>query len=166
MSRIERLSADHRLDDFSSGDDELDTWVRTSGETADRAGSARVYVRIDDEAVDGYFAIVPHVVRRSDLPPAVGRGSPDSVPGFLLARLALSEERHGAGHGGELLVDALTVTLDAIRVGGGRLIVVDAIDHRAHGFYEHFGFKPLPEDDGRLVMKASTAAASVGAEWP
>lgn len=167
MPRIERLNADHQVEDFSSGNDDLDTWLRTSGQTADRAGSSRVYVRIDDDdALDGYFAIVPHVVRRADLPSAVGRGSPDSVPGFLLARLALSDDRQGVGKGGELLVDALAVTLDAIRVGGGRLIVVDAIDHRAHGFYEHFGFRPLPEDDGRLVMKASTAAASVGVAWP
>lgn len=167
MPRIERLNADHHIEDFSSGNHDLDDWLRGSGQTADRAGSARVYVRIDDgDAVDGYFAIVPHVVRRSDLPPGVGRGSPDSVPAFLLARLALSDDRHGVGQGGELLVDALRVTLDAIRVGGGRLIVVDAIDLRAHGFYEHFGFRPLPEGDARLVMKASTAAASVGVAWP
>jgi len=166
VPRIERLSTDHRLDDFSSGNDDLDTWLRTSGQTSDRAGSARVYVRIDDgDAVDGYFAIVPHVVRRSDLPPAVGRGSPDSVPGFLLARLALSGNSQGIGQGGELLVDALRVILDAIRIGGGRVIVVDAIDQRAHGFYEHFGFRPVPDDDGRLVMKASTAAASIGETW-
>lgn len=166
MPRIERLSADHHVEDFSSGNHDLDDWLRASGKTADRAGSARVYVRIDDgDAVDGYFAIVPHVVRRSDLPPAVGRGSPDSVPGFLLARLALSGDSQGIGQGGELLVDALRVILDAIRIGGGRVIVVDAIDQRAHGFYEHFGFRPVPDDDGRLVMKASTAAASIGETW-
>lgn len=63
-------------------------------------------------------------------------------------------------------MEALRTTLEAIRVGGGRVIVVDAIDDHAYNFYKHFGFKPIPETDGRLVMKASTAAASVGVAWP
>ena len=54
----------------------------------------------------------------------------------------------------------------AIRIGGGRVIVVDAIDDRARGFYEHFGFRAVPADPNRLVMKASTAAASLSREWP
>jgi predicted GNAT family N-acyltransferase len=88
------------------------------------------------------------------------------IPGFLLARLALSDHLHGRGHGGELLVGALDTTLTAIRIGGGRLVVVDAIDQRAHDFYLHFGFRPIPANVSRLVMKASTAAASLSVDWP
>jgi hypothetical protein len=46
------------------------------------------------------------------------------------------------------------------------LIVVDAIDQRAHDFYLHFGFRPTPANPSRLVMKASTAAASLSVDWP
>ncbi len=67
--------------------------------------------------------------------------------------------------GGELLTAALEMTLDAIRIGGGRVIVVDAIDDHAHTFYEHFGIRPTSSRPGRLVMKASTAAASLGIDW-
>ena len=63
-------------------------------------------------------------------------------------------------------MEALRTLLEAIRIGGGRVIVVDAIDDNAPSFYEHFGFKPIPDTAGRLVMKASTAAASVGVDWP
>jgi predicted N-acetyltransferase YhbS len=91
---------------------------------------------------------------------------PDVVPGFLLARLALAERLHDRGHGGELLADALLTSLDAIRVGGGRVIVVDAIDDNAHQFYQHFGFRPIAADDDRLVIKASTVATSLGLDWP
>jgi hypothetical protein len=58
------------------------------------------------------------------------------------------------------------MTLDAIRAGGGRVIVVDAIDDNARGFYEHFGFRAIPADPDRLVMKASAAAASLSLPWP
>jgi GNAT superfamily N-acetyltransferase len=114
----------------------------------------------------GYFAIAPHNVRREELPSAVGRGAPDVIPGYVLARLAVSENLHGRGHGSALPATALETVLSAIRVGGGRVVVVDAIDDRATGFYEHFGFRAVPGNPRRLVMKASTAAASLSIEWP
>ena len=166
MPRFERLTPEHPIESFASGNADLDVWLREAGVTADRAGTARVYVWLDDDQVIGYFGILPHVVRRDDLPSSVGRGAPEVIPGFLLARLALSEHLHGRGHGGELLVGALDTTLTAIRIGGGRVIVVDAIDQRAHDFYLHFGFRPTPANPGRLVMKASTAAASLSVDGP
>ncbi len=167
MPRFERLSSEHPTPSFGCGNDHLDSWLRTAAETADRAGTARVYVWLDDQhPVIGYFAILPHSIRREDVPSSLGRGAPDAIPGFLLARLALSEDLHGDGLGGELLAGALETTLAAIRVGGGRLIVVDAVDDRAHGFYTHFGFRAVPANPNRLVMKASTAAASLSIAWP
>ena len=105
-------------------------------------------------------------MRRGDIPPGIGRGAPDTIPSYLLARLAVAEDLHGEGQGGALLALALEKTLDAIVIAGGRLIVVDAIDQPAADFYGHHGFKPTPADPGRLVMKASTAAASLGVTWP
>ena len=61
---------------------------------------------------------------------------------------------------------AVEKTLAAIRVGGGRVSVVDAIDDRAAAFYEHFGFRAIPANPHRFVMKASTAATSLAIDWP
>lgn len=166
MPRFERLAPEHNVLPFASGNPELDTWLHDAAHTADRAGTARVYVWLDGEDVVGYMAVVPHTIRREEVPSAVGRGAPDVIPGFLLARLALSQHLQGTGRGGELLAGALEVTLDAIRAGGGRVIVVDAIDDNARGFYEHFGFRAIPANHDRLVMKASTAAASLSLPWP
>jgi GNAT superfamily N-acetyltransferase len=166
VPRVERITAEHEVDTFSSGNESLDSWLVVSGLDSDRAGTARVYLWLDEMVVLGYFAIAPHVVRRDTTPPSVGRGAPEVIPAVLLARLALAERAHGIGKGGELLSDALRFSLEAIRVGGGRLIVVDAIDQNAHDFYEHFGFRPAVGSPGRLVMKASSAAASLGVKWP
>jgi GNAT superfamily N-acetyltransferase len=167
VSRFERLSPEHDLQSFTSGDDDLDSWLRNAAITADRAGTARVYLWIgDDEQIIGYYAVVPHGIRREDVPSSVGRGAPDVIPGFLLARLAVSEQFQRQHLGGDLLAEALTTILHAIRIAGGRVIVVDALDERAHGFYEHFGFRSLPLNDHRLVMKASTAATSLSIDWP
>lgn len=163
---VERLSAAHVTDTFTSGNAELDHWLRHAALTSDRAGTARVYVTTEAARVIGYFAVLPHEVRRADTPPGIGRGAPDTLPSYLLARLALAEDLHGGGRGGELLALALGKILDAIAIGGGRLIVVDAFDQAAANFYRHHGFKPTPTDPARLVMKASTAAAALGIAWP
>jgi GNAT superfamily N-acetyltransferase len=167
VPRVERLNQAHPIHHFLSTNVELDGWLHDAALTADRAGTARVYVWVAEPIqVVGYFAILPHVVRRQDLPTTVGRGAPDVIPSVLLARLALAAHLHGGGHGGELLAAALETTLTAIEIGGGRVIVVDAIDDAAKGFYEHFGFRSVPGDERRLVMKASTAAASLSHPWP
>lgn len=132
---IERLGPAHQVDGFSCGNEELDSWLHNTALTADRAGTARVYVDVDDATVLGYFALSPHLVQRVDIPPRIGRGAPETIPSFLLARLALAQD-------------------------------VDAIDEGAAAFYEHHGFRPTPTGPFRLVMKASTAAASVGIDWP
>lgn len=165
MAHVELLTEHHGVDGFSSGNDELDRWLAEAALTAQRAGTSRVYVWVEDQTVIGYFAFLPHTVQRLELPPSIGRGSPDAVPGFLLGRLALATELHGSGRGGELLALALEHVLGAIRAGGGRVIVVDAIDDNAVGFYEHFGFKSLPEQPDRLFLKASSAAASLDIDW-
>lgn len=167
MSRFERLAPERGIQSFTSGNNDLDSWLRDAAITADRAGTARVYLWIgDDERIIGYYAVIPHGIRREEVPSSVGRGAPDVIPGFLLARLALSEQLHGQHLGGDLLAEALITILKAIRIAGGRVIVVDAIDERARGFYEHFGFRSLPLNDYRLVMKASTAANSLSIDWP
>ena len=167
MARFERLSPEHPIQAFASGNNDLDIWLRDAACTADRAGTARVYAWLDDAGeVIGYFAILPHSIRRRELPSSIGRGAPDLIPGFLLARLALAEQFHGLGLGAQLLAGALEMVLAAIRLGGGRIIVVDAIDDHARGFYKHLGLRSLPDDPNRLVMKASTVAASLSIDWP
>jgi GNAT superfamily N-acetyltransferase len=113
------------------------------------------------------MSLCPHEIRRDVLPPKIGRGAaPNVIPAILLARLALDRRLHGEGLGAQLLVDAVGRAVDAVRLAGGRFIVVDALHDRAAGFYLRFGFQEGPEVPLRLVMKASDAAASLGLPWP
>lgn len=129
------------------------------------SGRNRTCLRGHRQQIAGYFAIVPHQVRRADIPSSVGHGGPTTIPGFLLARLAIRRDLQGEGRGGELLVLALERILEAIAIAGGRIIVVDALDDRAAAFYRHFGFAAAALGADRLVMKASRAAATLGVEW-
>lgn len=160
----EPLGDGHAIADFSCGVVELDAWLKRSARTAAAKHVGRTYVWVTDKApgeVLGFFTLAPHVVRRAEVPGRTGRGSPDSIPAILLARLALTHTLHGQGHGGRLLVDALHCTLDAVALAGGRLVVVDAIDHDATAFYEHYGFTRLPEHQ-RLYRKVTDIARDLG----
>lgn len=124
----------------------------------------RTYVCVDgdpDPPVLAYFTLAPHLVRRQDVPGRVGRGSPDAIPAILLARLALDVRLHAQGFGAAVLVDALERVVDAVTIAGGRLVVVDAIDARAAGFYEHFGFRRILGHQ-RLYRKVSDIARDLG----
>ena len=164
--RVAALDDSHDLTAFRSGNLELDGWLRDHARHATAQGT-RTYVLVDDQdAVAGYFAIVPHVVDRGDAPKKLARGAPHQIPAILLAKLALSEGLHGQGLGAELLVRALGTIVAAARAVGGKLVIVDAIDDQAVAFYRHHDFEPLPDRPDRLVMKLSTAAQALGIVWP
>lgn len=159
----EALAEHHLLEQFSSGNDALDTWLRNYAHHAQSMRTARTFVwHAGDRVAVAYFSLAAHLVVRADLPPKVGRGSPEAIPAVLLARLALDRELHGRGLGGELLLDALSRAVQASEVAAARLVVVDAIDQAAVAFYEHHGFITVPGNRQRLVQKVSDIAAALG----
>lgn len=165
--RVEPLTDGHDLDAFACGHPALDTWLREHAHQATRQGT-RTYLLIEGrtEAVVGYYAIAPHLMERDATPRRIGRGAPRQIPAILLAKLALHERLHGQGLGPELLVHALTTIVTAARAAGGRLIVVDANDDTAAGFYRAHDFEPTPGDPHRLILKLSTVAKALGLPWP
>ena len=165
--RQERLEPRHDLSAFRCGHQTLDDWLKGAALNSERMGTARTRVWVEpQDAVIAYFSLAPHLVMRDDIDHRLGRGSPHAIPSILLARLALDRTRQGRGEGSLLLVDSLTVAIEGMRDLGGRLIVVDAIDAKAHAFYRKHGFTPCPGRPDRLVMKASDAAVSLGLPWP
>ncbi|WP_341359269.1 GNAT family N-acetyltransferase [Georgenia sp. M64] len=108
-------------------------------------------------SVRAYYAVAPTQLNRADgLSRSMSAGY-TSVPAYLVARLAVDLELQGRGLGAELLLDALELVVEAAELGGGRLVVVDAIDEMARAFYEHHGFTRIGGSD-RLVIKVATVA--------
>lgn len=164
--RVVALDESHDLESFTSGNIELDHWLRLHARNATGQGTRTLVVIDERDTIVGYFAIAPHVLDRDDVSKKLGRGAPRQIPAILLAKLALSADLHGQGLGAELLVRALATILDAARAAGGKVVVVDAIDEGAAAFYRHHDFEALPDRPDRLVMKLSTAARALGVGWP
>jgi GNAT superfamily N-acetyltransferase len=158
----EPLTEEHDLASFESGQPVLDDWLRRSAAHAEGIRTARTFVwHAGDRRVVAYFSLAAHLVVRADLPRRIGRGSPDTIPAVLLARLALDRTLHGRGLGGELLWDALSRAVAASRLAAARVVVVDAIDAAAVRFYQHHGFVAVPGNPNRLVQKISAVAAAL-----
>jgi len=157
------LEPHHQTDTFKSSNDELTTWLQRSALLAQAKGTGRTYVWTDDaNRVVAYFTVSPTMLHREILPKNAGHGEPETLPAYLIGRLALDESLAGKGLGGDLLRSALEVTCNASQLAGGRYILVDAIDDNAAGFYKHHGFKAEVGGGRRLFFKVSQAIESLG----
>ncbi|MCO5316609.1 MAG: GNAT family N-acetyltransferase [Solirubrobacterales bacterium] len=162
MFRSARLAADHDTTRFDCGVTALDEWIRTQALRAERAGvtATTVWTRPGDQQVLGFHSIAPTTVSREELPTKGIAAGFTTIPGYLLGRLALDRDLQGRKLGSQLLLDAIETIVVAAERGGGRVIVVDAIDDRAVSFYRHHDFIPIG-DSRRLIMKIATARQAV-----
>lgn len=163
--RVERLDAGHDLGAFSSGNEELDDWLRRHARAAQAMDSARTFVLMRSQVVIGYFSLTMGSVRRADAPAKLVRGLPQYPVGtVLLARLAIDHSAQGEGLGSRLLAHALRKATSAGEAAAARLVVVDAIDASAATFYIRHGFVATPEHPLRLYRRIKDIRASFGSE--
>ena len=155
----------HDFSAFECGVESLDRWLRNEARPGHRSGASRTHVWTEpgDARVKGYYTITPTAVRPEGLSRRNLGGLSGDVPGYLLAKLALSQELRGRQPrlGPDLLLDALETIVNAADAAGGRLIVVDTLDAQAHAFYERADFQSITGSD-RLVMRVSTARDALG----
>lgn len=147
----------HDASAFDSGQPTLDDWLRKSARDSDRRNLTRTYIwHRGDAIVLAYYTLMPYFIEREALGKKQGRGLPDRIPCYLLARLALHRELHGHRLGSQLLASALTRAALGSRDLGGRYVVVDAVNAAAASFYRHHGFEPIPTREDRLVLATKT----------
>ncbi len=164
-----QLEDEHIIEGFDCGKDSLNDWLSGQATRAHSGGHARVQVwtPLGEPKVCAYYAICPtEVIRADDGVSGSLAGGYSRISGFLIARLALDNSIHGNGYGEQLLLDALGVAVAAAEIGGGRLIVVDALDDDAQRFYEKYDFVPVKNRERRLVMKVSTAVKALAERFP
>ncbi|WP_067694209.1 GNAT family protein [Actinoplanes awajinensis] len=161
------LQPQHDLAGFDCGKEPLNAWLTQQSRRAQEAGTARTYVwtASGSDTARAYYSIAPTQVVRDGLTRSQ-TGGYSIIPAYLLARLAIDQSLHGRGLGAELLFDAVDRMVRAAAIGGGRLIVVDALDDNAAKFYLRHDFTPIKNNPRRLVMTMATARAALGVEGP
>lgn len=163
LSPVQLLRPGHDLAGFGCGHAELDHWLRTFALESQQRDVARTFVVCRGEhRVVGFYSLTMGAVRVAEAPKRLVRGLPNYPIGMvLLARLAIDRKEQGIGLGAELLADALLRALHAGESAAARLMVVAALDDRAAGFYQRFGFIPAPEHPHRLFLRIKDVRASL-----
>ena len=151
--RVEKLRADHNLEGFDCGREELNRYVLRYAWTNQQAGAAQTYVGLVGNSVVGYHTLAVGQVSREEGPERLTKGlARHPVPIMLLAQLAVDRLWQGQGVGKALLKDAMQRTLQAADIAGIRALAVHAKDEDARNFYQRFDFIPSPTDPMHLFV--------------
>jgi len=151
--RVEKLRADHQVEGFDCGREELNRYLLRYAWQNQQAGAAQTYVGVVGESVVGYYSLAVGQATREEAPERLTKGlARHPVPIMLLARLAVDRRWQGQGIGKALLGDALRRTLQAADIAGIRAFAVHAKDEAARNFYQRFDFVPSPTDPLHLFV--------------
>jgi GNAT superfamily N-acetyltransferase len=158
----EKLTSAHQLEDFDSGIEQLDTWLKRRALGNEAEGASRTYVVCVGEVVVGYYCLANGAVANNLAPGKVKRNMPDPIPVMVIGRLAVDRHWQGRGIGKGLLRDAILRTLKASEIAGIRAILVHAISEEAKQFYEQYRFTASTLEPLTLMVKVTDAIASLG----
>jgi ribosomal protein S18 acetylase RimI-like enzyme len=156
------LAEEHDVAGFDCGNETLNRWLASHALASQRADLARTYLALDGDTVAGYVSLTTGSIRREDAPKRYARGMlRHPIPTVLIARLAVDRRHQGHRLGSRLLAEALRRAVAASDAVAARLVVVDAIDEAAAGFYRRWGFVDVPENPLRLYRKIADIRRSL-----
>lgn len=162
FSAPQKLSPEHDLSDFHSGEQALDDWLRRRAMQNESLGASRTYVVCVKNKVAGYYSLAVGAAAHTDSPGRVRRNMPDPIPVMILARLAVDKAFQGQGVGIGLLRDAILRTMQAAEIAGIRALLVHAISEDAKRFYTRCGFMSSPIHPMTLMITLSEAEKELG----
>jgi len=154
--RVVMLDEKHDRGSFSCGVESLDRYLKTQAGQDVRRKANAVFVLSEREAptrIIGYYTLCAMALSQGDVPKAARKHIPryPLVSATLIGRLAVSKDRQGQRLGAVLLADALQRAFESASTVGTSMVIVDALDEQAAGFYAAHGFVRLP-DSLRLVL--------------
>ncbi|MFT2215517.1 GNAT family N-acetyltransferase [Rhizobium giardinii] len=156
----EAITKKHDRKAFDCGDPDLNLFLQRYARQSHEQGGAKTFLAIDDrdgQTIHGFYSLAPAALTYQKTPEIVRRGlAQHDVPGFRLARLATDLRQQGRGLGGQLLAAAALRCIRAAREVGGVILIIDAKDDRAAGWYASYGALPLTDAPRTLVMSLAT----------
>lgn len=157
----EPLCSTHELEDFDSGNAELDDWLKRRALKNEQGGASRTYVVCIGHKVIAYYCLAAGAVANINAPGRVRRNMPDPIPVIVIGRLAVDRSCQGKGFGRALVRDAVLRTLQAAKIMGIRAILVHAISEQAKQFYEKCGFTACKIEPMTLMVTVADALAAL-----
>jgi GNAT superfamily N-acetyltransferase len=161
LSAPRPLAPEDQIEEFQSGVEPLDDWLRRHASRNEAEGGSRTFVVCAGRRVVGYYSLAASSLLPNIATGRVRRNMPNPVPVVLLGRLAIDRGWQRRGPGGDLLRDATLRVLAAGDAIGVRAMLVHAISPEAAAFYERHGFRPSPTEPMTLMITLTEAARSL-----
>ncbi|MDF1602017.1 GNAT family N-acetyltransferase [Nocardioides sp. YIM 152315] len=162
--QIVPLDNTHALNEFSSGEQSLDDWLRKHALANQIIHSSRTFVLVEPDSprVWGYYSLTVASIQREDATKTARSGMPQAydIPAVLLARLARDEKRRAEGLGPLLLADAVLRTIRMSQDAGVRVLAVHAVNDKARSWYIEHDFLPSPIHDRLLMLSVPDLLAT------
>lgn len=155
------LVAEHRVDDFQCGVEELDVWLKQRALKNQQSGVSRTFVICGDRQVIGYYSVASAQLHRPIATSRLRRNMPEEIPAALIGRLAVDRNCQARGLGADLVFDAVRRIAGAADHLGVRLILIHAISEQACAFYERLGFERSPVERWTLMTTVADAMAAM-----
>ena len=131
------------LDEFDSGDSDLNDFIRQSAKGYESRRLARTYVCLQDGRPVGYYSLCADAIRlsKAERLESFGKAKPHAeYPAAKIARLAVDKRKQGTGLGRRLVQHAVGQSLAVSATIGCRFVTVDAYP-AATAFYAKLGFQ-------------------------
>ena len=148
------------LQSFDCGIPELNEYLKRYAGQNHRKGLGKTGVLIPSAGSPvavGYHTLSMAQVDLRFLAEKHRKGMPRyPVPAVRLARLAVDRKWQGQGLGELLLVDAIRRAVLAAQSVAAKLMIVDAMNQRAEGFYIQYGFEPFKSESCSLAASMDT----------
>jgi predicted N-acetyltransferase YhbS len=156
------IDADHELDEFNCGSDELNAWLRLRARANETNNASRTFVAVSSSSdIAGYYSLSSGAVGRDEAQGFLRRNMPDPVPVLVLGRLAVDLRYQAHGLGRALVGDAIYRVLRISSETGVKGLIVHALTDEVISFYSRIGFKPYRSDPRDLVLLVSTIEQSL-----
>lgn len=150
------LGEEHDRSGFTCGVESLDRYLKTQVSQDVRRKANAVFILSElrqPNRILGYYTLCAMAISQGDVPDTARKHVPryPLVSATLIGRLAVATDRQGQRLGAVLLADALQRAFESASTVGSSMVIVDALDEPAAGFYAAHGFVRLPESL-RLVL--------------
>ncbi len=159
MIRFLELSRAHNRDNFDCGNADLNNFLRNFARQNLKKGLSRTFVAVDDkfpEEILGFYTLSLFEILAIKLPERFEKRYKGRIPAVKLARLAVAKGKQRQQLGKHMLINAIKRVVLIAEHAGVIGMFVDATNESAIGYYQKFGFMPLPNHLSQLFLPYAT----------
>jgi len=156
----------HDRETFDCGENELNDFLKTKALRHMKTGVSRTLVLPSTDRnetgkypICAFFTVAPSAVEREAFSEREAKRLPKyPIPVFLIAQLAVHQEKRGEGLGKITLIKAIEYLWNVNTYMRAYAIVVDCLTESARPFYEKYGFQSLGtyHDHERMFLPMNT----------